>query len=80
MERFQLIYGDDYGVDTDDDGVDGDGDVDGVDDSDVGVDDDGDVDGVDDDGGVDAGGDDGVGLVVFLSWHPLLLIECSSCD
>ena len=46
-------------------------DDDGVDDSDVGV---------DDDGGVDAGGDDGVGLVVFLSWHPLLLIECSSCD
>ena len=57
-----MIFGDDYGIDTDDDGV-GDSDV-----------------GVDDDGGVDAGGDDGVGLVVFLSWHPLLLIECSSCD
>ena len=64
MERFQLIYGDDDGVDESDFcGVNAGGDV-----------------GVDDDGGVDAGGDDGVGLVVFLSWHPLLLIECSSCD
>ena len=54
-----MIFGDNYGIDTGDDG---------------------DIDGVDDAGGVDTGGDDGVGLVVFLSWHPLLLIECSSCD
>ena len=40
---------------------------------------DADADGVEDDV-EDGDADDGVGLVVFLSWHPLLLIECSSCD